>query len=145
MTLPSGRPNRSSSSTPPGRRWHKVRILTGLLVVLLGVGLVIAIPHLADAPALSSTRQSPGPPVTSETTGKQLPVVGQGPLVRVLHIRRDAGQLFGIDPFSNRLESTFTAAEEQRIGESDYVIQRFGYAAKAQRTISLTFDDGPDR
>ncbi|HKF87784.1 MAG TPA: glycosyltransferase [Propionibacteriaceae bacterium] len=130
---------------PTGRRWHKVRILTGLLVVLLGVGLVIAIPHLADAPALSSTRQSPGPPVTSETTGKQLPVVGQGPLVRVLHIRRDAGQLFGIDPFSNRLESTFTAAEEQRIGESDYVIQRFGYAAKAQRTISLTFDDGPDR
>ena len=40
--------------------------------------------------------------------------------------------------------TTFTPADTQRIGQSPYVIQRFGYSDTTQRTISLTFDDGPD-
>jgi biofilm PGA synthesis N-glycosyltransferase PgaC len=39
---------------------------------------------------------------------------------------------------------SFTAAERGVIGPSRYVIQRYGYSAAATRTISLTFDDGPD-
>jgi biofilm PGA synthesis N-glycosyltransferase PgaC len=38
---------------------------------------------------------------------------------------------------------TLTAEEVNAAGAEDYVIQRYGYAAGAAKTISLTFDDGP--
>ncbi|HET9304285.1 MAG TPA: glycosyltransferase, partial [Propionibacteriaceae bacterium] len=82
--------------------------------------------------------------MTSDTTGKRVPVVGEGPLVRVLKVQRDRGQIFGVDPATEGVVATFTPADAQRIEQSGYVIQRFGYSDAAQRTISLTFDDGPD-
>ena len=49
-----------------------------------------------------------------------------------------------MDPSTQAIVTTFSAPDQQRIGSSAYVIQRFGYPDAAQRTISLTFDDGPD-
>jgi len=49
-----------------------------------------------------------------------------------------------VDPSTQAIVTTFSAPDQQRIGSSAYVIQRFGYPDAAQRTISLTFDDGPD-
>ena len=73
-----------------------------------------------------------------------MPLVGTGPLVRVLEVRREHGQALGYDPFTRKLAATFGPAEVSHLGASRYVIQRFGYSDTAQRTISLTFDDGPD-
>ena len=70
--------------------------------------------------------------------------MGHGPLVRVLAVRRDGRQVSGLDPATKAVVATFTTADVQRIGSSAYVIQRFGYTDHGQRTISLTFDDGPD-
>jgi biofilm PGA synthesis N-glycosyltransferase PgaC len=70
--------------------------------------------------------------------------IGQGPLVRVLKVQRDGGQIFGLDPSTEGVVATFTSTDAQRIGESAYLMQRFGYSDTAQRTISLTFDDGAD-
>ena len=108
------------------------------------VAILVALPHVNDTPALSAADGPLGPPLTTDTTGKQLAVVGQGPLVRVLKVRRDDGQLAGVDPSTKEVVTTFAAADKQRIGSSPYVIQRFGYSDTTQRTISLTFDDGPD-
>ena len=114
------------------------------LAALLLIGILVALPHLNDTPALTATQERLGPPLTSDTTGKQVPVVGQGPLVRVLKVHRDGGQISGMDPSTKAVVTTFPPADRQRIGSSTYVIQRFGYSDSAQRTISLTFDDGPD-
>jgi poly-beta-1,6 N-acetyl-D-glucosamine synthase len=108
------------------------------------VGILLALPHLNDTPALTATHEPLRPPLTSDTTGKQVPVVGEGPLVRVLEVRRDDGQVSGLDAATQTIVTTFSAADQQRIGSSPYVIQRFGYSGTAQRTISLSFDDGPD-
>ena len=108
------------------------------------IGILVVLPNLNDTPALTASEERLGPPLTSDTTGKQIPVVGQGPLVRVLQVRRDGGQVTGLDPGTKRVEATFTPAEQKHIGQSAYVIRRFGYSDTAQRTISLTFDDGPD-
>ena len=129
---------------PSGRRWQKIRIIAAVLAVLTMIAILVALPHVNDTPALSAADEELGPPLTTDTTGKQLPVVGQGPLVRVLKVRRDNGQVAGADPSTKAVVATFTAADRQRIGASSYVIQRFGYSDAAQRTMSLTFDDGPD-
>jgi peptidoglycan-N-acetylglucosamine deacetylase len=129
---------------PSGRRWQKIRIIAAVLAALTMVGILVALPHLNDTPALSAANHRLGPPLTTDTTGKQLPVVGKGPLVRVLEVRRDGGEVAGVDPSTEGIVTRFTPADRQRIGASSYVIQRFGYSDTAQRTISLTFDDGPD-
>ena len=129
---------------PSGRRWQKIRIIAAVLAALTMVAILVALPHVNDTPALSAADGPLGPPLTTDTTGKQLAVVGQGPLVRVLKVRRDDGQLAGVDPSTKEVVTTFAAADKQRIGSSPYVIQRFGYSDTTQRTISLTFDDGPD-
>jgi biofilm PGA synthesis N-glycosyltransferase PgaC len=129
---------------PSGRRWRKLCIIGAVLAAFSVVGILAAVPHINDIPALSMTGERLGPPLTSDTTGKRVPVVGQGPLVRVLEVHRENGQTIGLDPSTKRVEATFTAAEQEHIEQSEYVIRRFGYSATAQRTISLTFDDGPD-
>jgi len=75
-----------------GRWWQKIRIIAAGLAALVLVGILVTLPHLNDTPALVATQEPLGPPLTSDTTGKQVPVVGQGPLVRVLEIRRDSGR-----------------------------------------------------
>jgi len=129
---------------PSGRRWRKLCIIGAVLAAFSVVGILAAVPHINDIPALSMTGERLGPPLTSDTTGKRVPVVGQGPLVQVLEVHRENGQTTGLDPSTKRVEATFTAAEQEHIEQSAYVIRRFGYSATAQRTISLTFDDGPD-
>jgi peptidoglycan-N-acetylglucosamine deacetylase len=129
---------------PSGRRWQKLRIIGAVIAAFSVVGILAAVPHLNDIPALSTIGERLGPPLTSDTTGKRVPVVGQGPLVRILEVHRENGQTTGLDPSTKRVEATFTAAEQEHIDQSAYVIRRFGYSATAQRTISLTFDDGPD-
>jgi peptidoglycan-N-acetylglucosamine deacetylase len=129
---------------PSGRRWQNVRIIAALMMAFLVIGILAVVPHLNDNPALSTTGERLGPPLTADTTGKRVPVVGAGPLVRILEVRRENGQITGLDPSTKQVEATFMPAEQKRIGQSGYVIQRFGYSATAEGTISLTFDDGPD-
>lgn len=129
---------------PSGRRWRKLRLIATLIAVVLFGGLVYAYPHLHDTPALTTMGEPLGPNLTSKQTGLHVPLVREGPLVRVLEVRREGGQVHGYDPFTRKLHATFTLAEVARIGTSKYAIERFGYSAAAKKTISLTFDDGPD-
>jgi cellulose synthase/poly-beta-1,6-N-acetylglucosamine synthase-like glycosyltransferase/peptidoglycan/xylan/chitin deacetylase (PgdA/CDA1 family) len=73
---------------------------------------------------------------------RPLPVIGEGPMLRVLQIDRGGRVDGGKDPFTGEAV-TLTSEEIAAAGSDTYVIQRYGYAAGATRTISLTFDDGP--
>src|SRR5215213_4341001 len=92
---------------PSGRRWQRVQVITAGLAALLVVGILVALPHLNDTPALTATDQQLGPPLTSDTTGRRVPVVGDGPLVRVLKVQRDGGRILGVDPATEGVVATF--------------------------------------
>jgi biofilm PGA synthesis N-glycosyltransferase PgaC len=127
---------------PTGRRWRRFRwFLVGAVALIVGASFY-AFPKMYAAPALPANADYPN--VTSAQTGLHVQTVGEGPLVRVLKVQRTDGQLVGYDPFTQARATTLTPAEASQAGTSQYVIQRFGYSATATRTMSLTFDDGPD-
>jgi len=129
---------------PSGRRWRRFRITLLVILLTLGVAAGIALPQLYASPALQDLDEPLGPTVTSADTGLRTPLVGEGPLVRVLSVRREGGLVLGKDPFTGERKATFSAAEVNEIGSSRFAIQRYGYSPTVSRTISLTFDDGPD-
>lgn len=127
---------------PSGRRWRRLRyLLIAALAIVIGIGWYI-IPKMYATPVLVSHADYPD--ITSAQTGLHVPVVGEGPLVRVLKVQRTGSQLVGYDPFTQAQAAVLTPDEVEHAGGSQYVIQQFGYSAAAKKTISLTFDDGPD-
>jgi peptidoglycan/xylan/chitin deacetylase (PgdA/CDA1 family) len=112
--------------------------------VLVGVmaGLVYIVPKMWAGPALDG--QVVGHSLSIQDTGSSAPVVGVGPLLRVLQVREVGGQKIGVDPFSGQRLAILTGADAANAGSARYVIQKFGYSATATKTLSITFDDGPD-
>ncbi len=126
-----------------GRRWRAVRlVLACFLTALLLVGLVLAT-TTAQSPQLGS--RTPGPSLTEADLGERLPVVGRGPLERVLRVDRTLSGLAGVDPFVPGVRVPLDPALAPEIGGARYVLQRFGYDAGTTKVIALTFDDGPNR
>ncbi len=126
---------------PSGRRWRSLRLVGIPLLVLLLLSVVYTGWQVSSPPALGS-QDSPRE-VTSAQTGRKPPVVGEGPMVRVLELARTDDDVVGKDPFRGTELAVLTAEEADAAGTASYVIQRYGYGPGARRTISLTFDDGP--
>jgi cellulose synthase/poly-beta-1,6-N-acetylglucosamine synthase-like glycosyltransferase/peptidoglycan/xylan/chitin deacetylase (PgdA/CDA1 family) len=125
-----------------GRRWRRVTALSLVLLVPLGaaaVHMVVQVRQPVAVPDVTGRGAAP----TAEEVGRDLPVVGDGPLVRVLRTITRDGEMAAEDPISG---DTFelTSEEQELARESSFIIHKSGYSATAQRTISLTFDDGPD-
>ena len=100
-----------------------------------------ALPQLYHAPRLDGVPASSMPAVdVSRTTV----LIGEGPLVRVLQVRHEAGQLLGYDAVTGTRVATLSGQDAVRAQGQTHVVQRYGYPAGVTRTISLTFDDGPD-
>jgi len=104
--------------------------------------LAYVVPKMWSAPTLDG--QVVGRALSVQDTGSHAPVVGVGPLVRVLQVREVGGQKIGVDPFSGGRLAILSGADAATAASSQYVIQRFGYSATATKTLSMTFDDGPD-
>jgi len=117
--------------------------VTGI-AVLVGVmaGLVYMVPKMWAVPTLDGVEL--GQPLSMQDTGPKLPVVGVGPLVQVLQVREVNGQKVGFEPFTGDRLVTLTGADAAKAGGARYVIQEFGYSTAATKTLSMTFDDGPD-
>ena len=132
---------------PSGRRWRRLRLFLIIAFGLLVAGGFWAVPRLNEPVALHGRHAVS---VTSAQTGQHPPVVGEGPLVRVLKVVPNGSGLEGVDPFTGNRVGRLPTADATRArkavaaGKPPYVIQRFGYSAVARRTLSLTFDDGPD-
>ncbi|MGY1594787.1 bifunctional polysaccharide deacetylase/glycosyltransferase family 2 protein [Geodermatophilus sp. SYSU D00708] len=143
----SGPPARSTTTTPvfanpSGRRWRRLRaVLLTLLVLAVGFG-VVAVPKVLTPPALAGAPTPDGP--TPEEVGEDLPVIGEGPLVRVVDLLRTAGTVYAQEPFTGQVVSEVSDEDRATAGDAEYALQRYGYGPTVHRTISLTFDDGPD-
>jgi poly-beta-1,6 N-acetyl-D-glucosamine synthase len=76
---------------------------------------------------------------------ENIPTVGPGDgsaIDRIALVERNDGKVLLKDPFSGTIWRETTAEETQVIGDSPYVIETLG--KPADRTLMLTFDDGPD-
>jgi cellulose synthase/poly-beta-1,6-N-acetylglucosamine synthase-like glycosyltransferase/peptidoglycan/xylan/chitin deacetylase (PgdA/CDA1 family) len=127
-------------ANPSGRRWRWLRaVLLGLLVLAVSTA-VVAVPRVLAPPALGGHPIPDGPTVLE--VGEP-PVLGEGPLVRVLEVLRVGGAAYGQEPFDGQVVAEFSAAQVAEIGTARYVLHRYGYDPGVHRTIALTFDDGP--
>jgi biofilm PGA synthesis N-glycosyltransferase PgaC len=127
---------------PSGRRWRTTRVLAILIMVAVIGALVYTGPKMWQDPVLAGQRL--GPPLTILDTGPNAPELGVGPLLRVLRVQVVAGQKVGFEPFTGQQLTTLTGTDAVKAGNAPYVIQNFGYSSTARKTISITFDDGPD-
>jgi biofilm PGA synthesis N-glycosyltransferase PgaC len=64
--------------------------------------------------------------------------------VRVVRLDHTAGELTAVDPLTCRSVGAVTGDDVEPVKTARYAIQRYGYSSAAHKTISLTFDDGPD-
>lgn len=125
-----------------GRRWRTTRIIGIGLLVVCSVALLFGLPKMWADPALDG--QVSGRALSMLDTGSSAPEVGAGPLLRALKVRVVGGQKVGFEPFTGKALVTLTGTDAELAGKAASVLQRFGYSTAAKKTISMTFDDGPD-
>ena len=141
-----------STATPPvffdpsGKRWY--RILATLVVLLaLAAGAVSwIVPQALAQPWERSLHQESGYPRELIATGDQenIPLLGDAsnPFSRIgLVEETEAGTVLR-SPFSEDVFRVLTDEERELVGDSPYVMERFGELPEKQ--LMLTFDDGPD-
>jgi peptidoglycan-N-acetylglucosamine deacetylase len=127
---------------PSGRRWRTTRVIGSAVLVAMMAGLFYLVPKMWADPARDG--QLAGRALSMLDTGSRAPEVGAGPLIRVLKVRVVGGQKVGFEPFTGKAVVTLAGADAELAGKAPYVLQRFGYSVAAKKTISMTFDDGPD-
>lgn len=129
-------------ANPSGRRWRWVRAILLTLLVVAVASAVVAVPRVLAPPALAGAATPDG--VTPEEVGDDAPVIGEGPLVRVIRLLRVGGETFAQEPFTGQVVARLEDDEVAAAGQAPYALQHYGYGPGVHRTISLTFDDGPD-
>jgi cellulose synthase/poly-beta-1,6-N-acetylglucosamine synthase-like glycosyltransferase/peptidoglycan/xylan/chitin deacetylase (PgdA/CDA1 family) len=125
---------------PSGRRWRCLRVVLLLLVAGVGGSAAVVVPEVVAAPALAGAPVPDGPTVLDVG---QPPVIGEGPLVRVVRLLAVEGVTYGQEPFDEEVVAQLSPEEAEEAGDAQYALQRYGYDGTPGRTISLTFDDGP--
>jgi biofilm PGA synthesis N-glycosyltransferase PgaC len=61
-----------------------------------------------------------------------------------VRLDRTSGAITAVDPLTGRSVGPLTGDDTDSVQRAHYAIQRYGYSSAAHKTISLTFDDGPD-
>jgi peptidoglycan/xylan/chitin deacetylase (PgdA/CDA1 family)/glycosyltransferase involved in cell wall biosynthesis len=135
--LPRAAHVRPVFTEPTGRRWRLVRLACVVALVVLGVLLARQLAPVVEL--IRSPLPGPAPEAIVAELGAQPVVVGSGPLVRIVHVH--AGRLS--DPFRGADLGRLAPADRADAGTATTVVQRYGYG-DGTRTLSLTFDDGPD-
>jgi cellulose synthase/poly-beta-1,6-N-acetylglucosamine synthase-like glycosyltransferase/peptidoglycan/xylan/chitin deacetylase (PgdA/CDA1 family) len=130
---------------PTGRRWRLVQYAVLLLMTVALVVIVVSWQPIFQPPPLGQY----GHPLAQPNLGDlgqsgQTQIIGIGPLVRVVRLDHTQGGLTAIDPLTCRSVGSVTGDDADVVKSATYAIQRYGYSSAAHKTISLTFDDGPD-
>ena len=147
-----GSPDRSDAVTttavfadPSGRRWRRMRAASILLMILAIGAVATFLTHAYVSPEVSAG--SVRAMLSKRDTGLHAPIIGRGPLERVIRLERTGTQgtrVLAVEPFTGQELGQLSAGEARAVGSSPYAVQRYGYSASVTKTISLTFDDGPD-
>lgn len=123
------------------RRWKRVKFWTvGILLALIALIAVESyrvgsFSDIAYTPDATVDAQK----LADEMARTNVPVIGEGPLVRVLQIEGHSARAVYTEDESRKLSTD----ELSDIGPYRYVIERYGASGNNKRLV-LTFDDGPD-
>lgn len=98
----------------------------------------------------SSLAASPATPLAtmSATTivdamrSANTPVVGSGPLMRIIEVVKKDTNTAAYDPFTKQMLHPISVTDAAYIGNDKYVLERYG--EKKGRRLALTYDDGPN-
>lgn len=141
---------------PSGKRWKIIKVLSILLAIGIGSLLYVYIPQIL-APAKITPYQThsvtkvtaptniktPEPAVlASQLESVNVPVIGDGPLIRIDHITKTNGKTIAVQAYSDKVTRVLSDEDIATVDGHDYAIERYG--ASASKKIALTFDDGPD-
>ncbi|MFC6256243.1 bifunctional polysaccharide deacetylase/glycosyltransferase family 2 protein [Kocuria oceani] len=131
---------------PSGKRWYRV-LATVLLLLVVAVGSVSwlvpqALAQTWDRPE----NQDSGYARELLATGdpENIPLLGDSanPFSRIALVGHRTGETVLTDPFTDETYRSLTPEEVEIVGDSPYVMERFGSLPDKQ--LMLTFDDGPD-
>ncbi|HEX6423713.1 MAG TPA: glycosyltransferase [Acidimicrobiales bacterium] len=129
---------------PTGRRWRRLKLLVVLLLTLAVIGGTVSWERTHEPPAVEDPDRLPEAMAVTDAPAKP-PVIGTGPLVRVVRVEPAAGGgLMAADLVTGEQLHPISGDDAEAVGSSPYAIDRYGYSSAAHKTISLTFDDGPD-
>lgn len=131
-----------------GKRWRRI-LSTLLALVLLTVLSVVMILPAATAPVHSGLQNQAAtyPRELLELQDlESIPRIGvdlgEATFHRVAVVLHQDGKVLLKDPFSDTVWREATPDESKLIGTSPYVVEAYGKTK--ERTLMLTFDDGPD-
>lgn len=80
--------------------------------------------------------------VTDYTATNNIPVIGDGPFVRVVQLNSIDGKLRSRDPFDGQTYGELAQKDVSAASGHRYALQKFGQTNS--KKIALTYDDGPD-
>jgi peptidoglycan-N-acetylglucosamine deacetylase len=125
---------------PSGTRWKYIRAVLVAMAAAVVAFAAVVIPQVMAPPALNGAPVPDGP--TAEQIGEP-PVIGTGPLTRIVRLVHANGAVYGQEPFDGQIVGQLSGLDVRKAGDAPYAVQRYGYSSTAHKTISLTFDDGP--
>lgn len=144
-----------------GRRWKKIRLALFTLLVAVGVGGYFVVPEIFERSDVTplAVAATPGDAKVSDSASglspaevaavvgrTNTPVIGEGSLVRVVHIQpgsTNKNVIYAVPLYNQTGAMPLTAEERLIIGDHEFALQRYGKPTVG-RQIALTFDDGPD-
>ena len=127
---------------PEGKRWRRTKyvLVLVLAMAILSAGYMLSIGFRP----LNTPADAKGSQLTVADIGQDVPSFGSGPLNRIVQLTRVNGTVEAIEPFTRERVATLTPEEANEVKESPFAIQAYGYGPDVTKSISLTFDDGPD-
>lgn len=145
---PSSRDRAPVFFDPTGNRWQRVMSLLLAFVLLLVLSVVGILPA-ATAP-VGAASQNQDAEYPRELLAKQdlenIPRIGADKGAATFHrvalVEKRDGKTLLKDPFSDTVWREATVDEVPLIKDSPYVVEAYG--RPPDRTLMLTFDDGPD-
>lgn len=141
-----------------GRRWQKVSAVVLVFLAILTGFLYVNVPKLLadDNVVPLKVAATPGdakvkdgasglsPEEIAALVGRtNTPVIGEGPLVRVVHLQMADNTYYATPVYSQTGSVPLSEKERLMVGDHEFALQRYGQPSAA-KTIALTYDDGPD-
>ncbi|MGK7221924.1 bifunctional polysaccharide deacetylase/glycosyltransferase family 2 protein [Kocuria flava] len=148
----AGRPGRTGSTAAPpiffdptGKRWYRILATLILLAVLAAGAASWVLPQAMAQTWDGEENQDSAYARELLATGdvENIPLLGDGsnPFSRIALVEERDGRTVLADPFSDEVFRELTEEERETVGASPYAMERFG--TLPERTLFLTFDDGP--
>jgi len=141
-----------------GRRWKTIRLGLIALLIVAGIFLYFSVPKvLGRAPVTPmNTRASAADAAVSDSASgmspsqiaaivnrTNTPIIGDGPLVRVVHIQTVKNVMYAVPLYTNSGTQVLSEQDRQKIGNHEFAVQQYGRST-IPKQLALTFDDGPD-